>query len=66
MRSCAPQGSIPYVPWLRAPYYVWIGRHPTVGRKWDMMWCAQWGRSDSGICSGTELTVALASEEAHR
>ncbi|EFJ43864.1 hypothetical protein VOLCADRAFT_83033 [Volvox carteri f. nagariensis] len=25
------QGSIPYVPWLRAPYYVWIGRHPTVG-----------------------------------
>ncbi|KAG2493304.1 hypothetical protein HYH03_008440 [Edaphochlamys debaryana] len=25
------QGSIPYVPWLRAPYYVWIGRHPSVG-----------------------------------
>lgn len=33
-----PQGSIPYVPWLRAPYYVWIGRHPTVGRKWGYVW----------------------------
>ena len=22
------QGSIPYVPFLRAPYYVWIGRVP--------------------------------------
>lgn len=25
------QGSIPYVPYLRAPYYVWIGRKPTGG-----------------------------------
>ena len=25
------QGSIPYVPYLRAPYYVWIGRKPTSG-----------------------------------
>ena len=22
------EGSIPYVPWLRAPYYVWVGRVP--------------------------------------
>ena len=22
------EGSIPYVPYLRAPYYVWIGRIP--------------------------------------
>ena len=22
------QGSIPYVPFLRAPYYIWIGRVP--------------------------------------
>ncbi|KAJ9529578.1 hypothetical protein QJQ45_013915 [Haematococcus lacustris] len=25
------QGSIPYVPYLRAPYYVWIGRHRQMG-----------------------------------
>ncbi|GFH11752.1 uncharacterized protein HaLaN_07305, partial [Haematococcus lacustris] len=25
------QGSIPYVPYLRAPYYVWIGRHRQLG-----------------------------------
>lgn len=25
------QGSIPYVPYLRAPYYVWIGRKPAGG-----------------------------------
>jgi hypothetical protein len=22
------EGSIPYVPWFRAPYYVWVGRVP--------------------------------------
>jgi betaine lipid synthase len=22
------EGSIPYVPYLRAPYYIWLGRHP--------------------------------------
>jgi betaine lipid synthase len=26
------QGSIPYVPYLRAPYYVWIGCKPTGGQ----------------------------------
>eukprot|EP00195_Chlamydomonas_chlamydogama_P005703 CAMPEP_0202899678 /NCGR_PEP_ID=MMETSP1392-20130828/7850_1 /ASSEMBLY_ACC=CAM_ASM_000868 /TAXON_ID=225041 /ORGANISM="Chlamydomonas chlamydogama, Strain SAG 11-48b" /LENGTH=653 /DNA_ID=CAMNT_0049585927 /DNA_START=166 /DNA_END=2127 /DNA_ORIENTATION=- len=25
------QGSIPYVPYLRAPYYIWIGRHRQLG-----------------------------------
>mmetsp|Transcript_5717 Transcript_5717/g.9926 ORF Transcript_5717/g.9926 Transcript_5717/m.9926 type:complete len:352 (+) Transcript_5717:30-1085(+) len=25
------QGSIPYVPYLRAPYYVWVGRHRQLG-----------------------------------
>ncbi|MEW5303500.1 MAG: hypothetical protein WDW38_001833 [Sanguina aurantia] len=25
------QGSIPYVPYLRAPYYVWLGRHRQLG-----------------------------------
>lgn len=29
-----PQGSIPYVPYLRAPYYVWVGRHHVQGREW--------------------------------
>ena len=24
------QGSIPYVPFLRAPYYVWVGRVPAL------------------------------------
>ena len=24
------QGSIPYVPYLRAPYYVWVGRVPQI------------------------------------
>ncbi len=24
----ALQGSIPYVPYLRAPYYVWVGHMP--------------------------------------
>ena len=27
--SCL-QGSIPYVPYLRAPYYVWVGRVPQI------------------------------------
>jgi betaine lipid synthase len=26
--ECNGQGSIPYVPYLRAPYYVWIGHVP--------------------------------------
>ena len=25
------QGSIPWVPYLRAPFYVWLGRKPTSG-----------------------------------
>lgn len=29
----APQGSIPYVPYLRAPYYVWIGQQRQLGRE---------------------------------
>jgi hypothetical protein len=27
------QGSIPYVPYLRAPYYIWIGQHHQTGRE---------------------------------
>ncbi len=30
------QGSIPYVPYLRAPYYVWVGRHRQLGREWSV------------------------------
>lgn len=26
--ECNGEGSIPYVPYLRAPYYVWIGHVP--------------------------------------
>lgn len=29
------QGSIPYVPYLRAPYYVWVGQHHQTGRECD-------------------------------
>lgn len=25
---CADEGSIPWVPYFRAPYYVWVGRIP--------------------------------------
>lgn len=28
LHAAVLQGSIPYVPFLRAPYYVWIGRVP--------------------------------------
>ena len=27
------QGSIPYVPYLRAPYYIWIGQNHQTGRE---------------------------------
>lgn len=27
------QGSIPYVPYFRAPYYIWIGQHHQTGRE---------------------------------
>lgn len=30
---CCAQGSIPYVPYLRAPYYIWIGQIHQTGRE---------------------------------
>lgn len=51
------QGSIPYVPYLRAPYYVWVGRHQQLGRE-----CVEegggWGRGDA--CRGGAALPAAA------
>lgn len=32
------EGSIPYVPYLRAPYYIWIGQNHQDGRECLMKW----------------------------